>query len=59
MNQTVYYLTFLTTDFPCDYAEYTNIDDAYDAADIISASTQQAVNIYENNAHFAVVKNYG
>jgi hypothetical protein len=58
MNQTSYFLTFHISDYPCDHTEYVNIDDAYDAADIISASTHQAVNIYENNAHFALVRNY-
>ena len=54
-----YYLTFTGSENPCDGEEYVNLDDAYDMADYYSGQNKQAVNIYENNAIMAVVKNFG
>jgi hypothetical protein len=62
MNQTTYYISFQNSDYPCEPGGpviYTEIDDAYDAAELYSAKYYEPVNIYENTAHFAVVKNYG
>ena len=61
MNQTTYYIEYARSETPCEPAGpviYNDIDHAYDAAHFYSAENYEPVNIYENNAHFAVVKNY-
>jgi hypothetical protein len=59
---TNYWIEYARSEHPCEPGGpviYTEIDDAYEAAELYSAKYYEPVNIYENTAHFAVVKNYG
>jgi hypothetical protein len=56
--QTTYSLTWLLDDSPTDFTVYTDIDEAYDAAEAYSAHAKRPINMYENGVHFAVIKNY-
>jgi hypothetical protein len=61
-NDPIYYIEYARSQNPCEPAGpfiYNDIDEAYNAAEYYSAKYYEPVNIYENNAHFAVVKNYG
>jgi hypothetical protein len=53
-----YYLTWGGCDSPTDFTVYENLDEAYDTAEAYSAHAKRAVNIYENDAIMAVIRNF-
>ena len=61
-NDPIYHIQYERSGRPCEFAGpviYTDIEKAYDAAELYSAAFYEPVRVYKNNELWAVIENYG